>query len=652
MFFSFFITGFINYAVSADSNSYYVSTIGSDSNSGSFEHPFKTIQKAVDVSSNGDTIFVRAGTYLPIGGQITIYNKNSANSWLTITNYQNDEVIVDGSNCPTSGGNTYWDGTIEIYNSKYIRISNIDVYHSRRGGITIYDGGTDCSYIMVDNCSITSCSVWGIKAAGGGNHITVENNYMYNNGNDWSGYQCGQEIISFEGVTDFSINNNTLINNCLVNIDCKNGCKRGDIAYNIINTTGGYAKEADTGLGYWGGQGIYIDAAGSSTTQKISIYNNLIYGDNSGISIGNEGSGCFEYIYIYNNILDVTGGSSYWNGRNPLVFHNNGGSSQVHNHVYVYSNTIVTKSDNAYSLLYIGDFTSSTADEWYIANNIFYTGYTGTIYFINLPSIYSTDGVVTLSNNLFYRPSGAIYISWHGTSYSSGSHPEKFGSGPIFTDPQFVNKNNNDFHLTESSPCIDASNSIFVPNIDFDGVSRLQGSSCDIGAFEFVSAYDNTLPQISYVSIETSGPLDTNLNFGWENISCTVTDNIGVDKVYIKIIRPNNNQINIEMTNIENSNYYYFNSSWLNYGNYSYIIRAIDTSGNNKYSNNFYFSLPPNWDINNDGRCSVLDLIMLSNCYNEIGSSGWTREDVDNNGKINLLDMSLVSNHYNEIWYT
>jgi len=99
---------------------------------------------------------------------------------------------------------------------------------------------------------------------------------------------------------------------------------------------------------------------------------------------------------------------------------------------------------------------------------------------------------------------------------------------------------------------------------------------------------------------------------------------------------------------------YYFNSSstFSTYGNYSYFIWANDTSNNGESSSSSTISMPPNWDVNNDGSCNVYDLVCTSNHYNETGNSGWISEDVDNNGEIQVMDLVLISVHYDETWWT
>ncbi len=62
--------------------------------------------------------------------------------------------------------------------------------------------------------------------------------------------------------------------------------------------------------------------------------------------------------------------------------------------------------------------------------------------------------------------------------------------------------------------------------------------------------------------------------------------------------------------------------------------------------------MSPNWDINEDGQCTIWDFALISNHYSEIGQNGWIREDVDNNGIVQVLDLVLICVHYPETWWT
>ena len=163
---------------------------------------------------------------------------------------------------------------------------------------------------------------------------------------------------------------------------------------------------------------------------------------------------------------------------------------------------------------------------------------------------------------------------------------------------------------------------------------------------------EQILPQISNIVSTTSSPLDTDSSFGWVNITCDVTDNIAVDEVYLNITDPNSSFNNISMSSGVGDSYYYNSSTIFSpYGNYSYQIWANDTSDNRETSSSCILSMPPNWDLNNDGDCNIFDLVVVSNHYNETGTPGWIREDVDNNGQIKVIDLVFVSEHYDETWW-
>jgi hypothetical protein len=163
---------------------------------------------------------------------------------------------------------------------------------------------------------------------------------------------------------------------------------------------------------------------------------------------------------------------------------------------------------------------------------------------------------------------------------------------------------------------------------------------------------DSAPPEIKNVDATTSAQLDTDPTFGWVNITVDVTDNVALDDVYLNITDPDDTSSNVSMISIDADSYYYKSSTaFSSAGNYSYFVWATDTSGNGNTSGSFAFSMPPNWDINNDGSCTVFDLILISNHYGETSTSGWIREDVDNNGQIEVLDLVLASNHYGASWW-
>jgi hypothetical protein len=85
-------------------------------------------------------------------------------------------------------------------------------------------------------------------------------------------------------------------------------------------------------------------------------------------------------------------------------------------------------------------------------------------------------------------------------------------------------------------------------------------------------------------------------------------------------------------------------------GSYSYFIWAIDTSDNRDVSSIDGFEMPPNWDINIDHQCSIVDLVLITAHFDETGPNGWIRDDVNNDGQVSILDLVFVANHFDETW--
>src|SRR5262245_12456835 len=100
-------------SASGSGNTYYVATNRSDSDSGTFDRPFRTIKQGLSSLRGGDTLFIRGGTYnesmiitplLSAGGNPSI-NGTSANNRTWIGGYQNETVTivnVRGSSVPAA----------------------------------------------------------------------------------------------------------------------------------------------------------------------------------------------------------------------------------------------------------------------------------------------------------------------------------------------------------------------------------------------------------------------------------------------------------------------------------------------------------------------------------------------------------------------
>lgn len=218
-----------------------------------------------------------------------------------------------------------------------------------------------------------------------------------------------------------------------------------------------------------------------------------------------------------------------------------------------------------------------------------------------------------------------------------------FGLSGFPVNNEYLVRRNGNIHATSTANAtgmISYSNGAWSGNQRFQVYLQTQGAG------------DSTPPQITGVTRTTSSPLDTSSSYGWVNVSCTVTDNVAVSSVTLRIRNPSGSWNNVSMAAGAAGKYYYRSTtSFSSVGNYSYSIRALDSSNNPTISSTVLFSMPPNWDVNTDGTITVLDLVFVSNHYAQSGSNGWIREDVDNNGAVEVLDLVLISGHFGEDWW-
>ncbi|MBS3778412.1 MAG: hypothetical protein KGY50_03865, partial [Candidatus Thermoplasmatota archaeon] len=200
-------------------------------------------------------------------------------------------------------------------------------------------------------------------------------------------------------------------------------------------------------------------------------------------------------------------------------------------------------------------------------------------------------------------------------------------------------------HVVFSNLSFDTSFTVWVNATDgFDWTKKWYQFTTEFPA-------DNKQPIFNSISINSSDPLDTDPSIGWENLTCEVSDNYEVSTVHVTVTFPDASTSNMTLSQMVGSDVWCVNTSFSQTGNYSMTFYAVDGSGNQNSSWIVSFSLVPNWDINNDGVCDLLDLNAVSLAYGSEGSNGWIREDVDNNGKISVLDLAIVSNHYEDGWW-
>ena len=92
---------------------YYVSTTGSDSNPGTISQPFATIQKAADVATYGDTVYIRGGVYRET---VQPVRSGQFNNPIVYSAYNDEEVVISAGDLVTGWTNSsgdIWKATVD-----------------------------------------------------------------------------------------------------------------------------------------------------------------------------------------------------------------------------------------------------------------------------------------------------------------------------------------------------------------------------------------------------------------------------------------------------------------------------------------------------------------------------------------------------------
>ncbi len=441
---------------------YYVSTGGNDSNPGSLQSSFKTIQKALDTTKPGDTVYIRGGTYKE---KVIVNTSGTADNPITIQNYQNERAIIDG----TGLSGSY---ILHIYNKNYITVKGLEICNNSVGhtptGIFVEGSG--------DGIEILNNKVYGIKttqdahgiAAYGTNSSKPLTNLLIQ-GNEV--YDCilgsSESVVVNGNIQYFKILKNIVHDNDNIGICCigfeetalsndqaRDGLVSENTVYNITS------KNNPAYRGETCADGIYVDGG-----KDILIEKNIVYNCDIGIEVASE-----HYNKISSGML-VKNNLVYGCGLFGLSI---GGAY----------------SENGY------------ADNCTISNNTFYNNSVG----INIQKTLSNN----IINNIVYDEDTPYYgkvgsnILKNNLWYSPHGNTDKLSP---FADPKFVNPSKNDFRISSDSPARNAGIHeipLALSEMDLDGNARIYEEIVDIGAYEFTTNIEPTsIPTIEPTPIPT-----------------------------------------------------------------------------------------------------------------------------------------------------
>jgi parallel beta-helix repeat protein len=270
-------------------NEYYVAPDGNDSNPGTIDLPWRTLQKAADTMVAGDTTYVRSGTY----ARVNLRRSGSPGQYITFQAYPGEHPVLDGGS---------WVGFVDRY--------------------------TDTSpleYFIIDGFEIKNFE-HGINLIQS-NHFILRNNRIHNNGemgiqieNAQNGEIAHNTVYQTEGYTgiwvigsrDIDIHHNIAYSNFVNGIGLSHGAD-----HNLIHDNIAYDNSCGWDQRY-AGIAIEVDS------ENNKVYNNLSYNNcHAGFITNSPNNQIYHNVFYANTDYQVHLGD--WSGSKPIdnVFMNN-----------------------------------------------------------------------------------------------------------------------------------------------------------------------------------------------------------------------------------------------------------------------------------------------------------------------------------------
>lgn len=207
---------------------YYVAPHGDNSNPGSQQAPFRTIQHAVNQAKPGETIYVRGGKYVET---VRITQSGTADQPITLSAFPGEKPIIDGEyrlpEKPASGwagcNNTvsppkcfHYRPLLDIA-ANYIVVDGFEVRHSLGRGVLVHGGDRRVHHVTIRNMDIHDQRNSGLLMLRV-DHVLFDNNRVYNIStfatHDRPGSQLGWPLaVNAVESTNITYSNNEIFNN-------------------------------------------------------------------------------------------------------------------------------------------------------------------------------------------------------------------------------------------------------------------------------------------------------------------------------------------------------------------------------------------------------------------------------------------------------
>lgn len=458
---------------------FYASPSGNNSNPGTNELPFQSVQYALDQMQAGDVLRLYGGVYnekfyLPISN-------------LSIEAVANEVPIIDAS------GRSNQVAIIEIYFVEGTRISGLEIRNNimpDAQGVLI-EGL--CSNTIIENCRIHDIHFSPDEEDEVNEETNAQAIIVYGNTQEAiSNLRISQceifdcrlgfsEALAINGNVDgFELIGNHIHHNTNIGIDIIgfeltapnpsiDQARNGTLAYNHVHhNVATYATSA----------GIYVDGGAN-----LKIYNNAVHHNGFGIEVG-----CENINRAASNVLIV----------NNIIYNNNNAGLALGGYDYpdgsgkveglIVRNNSTYKNDQLNN--FVGEILLSHTENTLIYNNVFYS---------NEQDIFCYEDISSLNlhlhHNAYWSDSGAPLVFDLQLAYLEGlsdvQSATNWGEGSLETDPQYLNPESDivSLRLNPTSLCIDAGEpplELLLNELDFDGEPRIN-ENIDMGSDEYYS---------------------------------------------------------------------------------------------------------------------------------------------------------------------
>jgi hypothetical protein len=494
------------FSIGLNSQDFYISDeFGLDTNNGSEESPFKTINRGILEVEAGGTVYVMNGTYRNSGfgtvvtstntnmnnpHVVTINKSGTEGAYITLKNYQDhtpkiefdgrggivisnnmNYIIIDGFEVEGPAANINYS---QAYANREYKVlaalddnDSITYNHSYFSGKGIWGGYGAHHHIIVRNNSVHDTTGSGIRF-NDSDHITLEYNEVYNC--TWWTSSASSAVVFAETIASSESDNYTDVKMIM----------RGNLVYNNWNRIPFYVTQLPDNSG------------NTNPNYGTADYNNILDGQGLYVTRSDDG---YVGTFLFENNVCVN------NGKNGINFDNSLGASAIFQNNTLYYNGVheiiqdlsVADGNPAHRGQKVGGIKANRVVNATVANNIVVTR-DNLFSAIELPNI---SGSRNVSNNIFLN--GKLPSDDNGVPYNYISCCNMIDIDPIFTTvPSVVNGaidiSQTNFELLEGSPAIDAGNSSFSPVYDINGNLRPSNNTDAVSFSSFENSTDGWAP--------------------------------------------------------------------------------------------------------------------------------------------------------------